>query len=138
MKEGGMDGVELEAYGHLIDQFNSPLTNELDGSYGGSLDNRMRFCFDVLKAIRARVGDYLACAIRRTSGFRRQRADEALKFPGAKNSGLIDYLNVIRGHIDTDPTTDVIPIQGMAAAHISTLPAKSVPPPFFNLRRTHS
>jgi len=32
-----------------------------------------------------------------------------------KESGLIDYLNVIRGHIDTDPgLTDVIPIQGMA------------------------
>ena len=32
-----------------------------------------------------------------------------------RESGLIDYLNVIRGHIDTDPgLTDVIPIQGMA------------------------
>lgn len=32
-----------------------------------------------------------------------------------KESGLIDYLNVIRGHIDTDAgLTDVIPIQGMA------------------------
>ncbi|MDX0353619.1 NAD(P)-binding protein [Sinorhizobium meliloti] len=119
MKAGGMDGVELEAYGHLIDQFASPLTNELDGPYGGSLDNRMRFCFDVLKAIRARVGDEFILGVRYT-------ADECL--PGGtdkaegleiskrlKESGLIDYLNVIRGHIDTDPgLTDVIPIQGMA------------------------
>ncbi len=114
-----MDGVELEAYGHLIDQFASPLTNELDGPYGGSLDNRMRFCFDVLKAIRARVGDEFILGVRYT-------ADECL--PGGtdkaegleiskrlKESGLIDYLNIIRGHIDTDPgLTDVIPIQGMA------------------------
>ncbi|WP_027997599.1 NADH:flavin oxidoreductase [Sinorhizobium arboris] len=119
MKAGGMDGVELEAYGHLIDQFASPLTNELDGPYGGSLDNRMRFCFDVLRAIRARVGDEFILGVRYT-------ADECL--PGGtdkaegleisrrlKESGLIDYLNVIRGHIDTDPgLTDVIPIQGMA------------------------
>lgn len=119
MKAGGMDGVELEAYGHLIDQFASPLTNELDGPYGGSLDNRMRFCFDVLKAIRARVGDEFILGVRYT-------ADECL--PGGtdkaegleiskrlKGSGLIDYLNIIRGHIDTDPgLTDVIPIQGMA------------------------
>ncbi|MEY9102674.1 2,4-dienoyl-CoA reductase-like NADH-dependent reductase (Old Yellow Enzyme family)/thioredoxin reductase [Sinorhizobium fredii] len=119
MKAGGMDGVELEAYGHLIDQFASPLTNELDGPYGGSLDNRMRFCFDVLKAIRARVGDDFILGVRYT-------ADECL--PGGtgkeegleiskrlKQSGLIDYLNVIRGHIDTDAgLTDVIPIQGMA------------------------
>lgn len=119
MKAGGMDGVELEAYGHLIDQFVSPLTNTLDGPYGGSLENRMRFCFDVLKAIRARVGDNFILGVRYT-------ADECL--PGGtgraegfeisrrlKESGLIDYLNVIRGHIDTDAgLTDVIPIQGMA------------------------
>jgi 2,4-dienoyl-CoA reductase-like NADH-dependent reductase (Old Yellow Enzyme family)/thioredoxin reductase len=121
MKAGGMDGVELEAYGHLIDQFTSPLTNELDGPYGGSLDNRMRFCLDVFRAIRKRVGDDFILGVRYT-------ADECL--PGGtgkaegleisrrlKESGLIDYLNVIRGHIDTDPgLTDVIPIQGMASA----------------------
>ena len=121
MKAGGMDGVELEAYGHLIDQFISPLTNELDGPYGGSLDNRMRFCFDVFRAMRERVGDDFILGVRYT-------ADECL--PGGtgkaegleisrrlKESGLIDYLNVIRGHIDTDPgLTDVIPIQGMASA----------------------
>ncbi|MBY5461094.1 FAD-binding protein [Rhizobium leguminosarum] len=119
MKAGGMDGVELEAYGHLIDQFTSPLTNELDGPYGGSLDNRLRFCFDVFKAIRHRVGNDFILGVRYT-------ADECL--PGGtgkaegleiskrlKESGLIDYLNVIRGHIDTDAgLTDVIPIQGMA------------------------
>jgi 2,4-dienoyl-CoA reductase-like NADH-dependent reductase (Old Yellow Enzyme family)/thioredoxin reductase len=119
MKAGGMDGVELEAYGHLIDQFASPLTNELDGAYGGSLENRMRFCLDVFKAIRQRVGDDFILGVRYT-------ADECL--PGGtgkaegmeiskrlRDSGLIDYLNVIRGHIDTDAgLTDVIPIQGMA------------------------
>lgn len=119
MKAGGMDGVELEAYGHLIDQFTSPLTNELEGPYGGSLDNRLRFCFDVFKAIRQRVGNDFILGVRYT-------ADECL--PGGtgkaegieiskrlRDSGLIDYLNVIRGHIDTDAgLTDVIPIQGMA------------------------
>ncbi|TIM67874.1 MAG: N-methylproline demethylase, partial [Mesorhizobium sp.] len=121
MKAGGMDGVELEAYGHLLDQFTSPLTNELDGPYGGSLDNRMRFCMDVLKAIRSRVGEDFILGVRYT-------ADERLaggtgKSEGMeiskrlKESGLIDYLNVIRGHIDTDAgLTDVIPIQGMANA----------------------
>lgn len=121
MKAGGMDGVELEAYGHLIDQFISPLTNELDGPYGGTLENRMRFCLDVFRAMRKRVGDDFILGVRYT-------ADERL--PGGtdkaegleisrrlKESGLIDYLNVIRGHIDTDPgLTDVIPIQGMASA----------------------
>ncbi|MBO9112694.1 MULTISPECIES: NADH:flavin oxidoreductase [Rhizobium/Agrobacterium group] len=119
MKAGGMDGVELMSYGHLVDQFVSPLTNELDGPYGGSLENRMRFTFDVFKAMRERVGDEFILGIRYT-------ADECL--PGGtdgeegieiskrlRDSGLVDYLNVVRGHIDTDPgLTDLIPIQGMA------------------------
>ncbi len=119
MKAGGMDGVELEAYGHLLEQFTSPLTNELDGPYGGSLDNRMRFCFDVLSAIRKRVGDDFILGIRYTADERLPGgtgSDEGLEISRRlKDSGLIDYLNVIRGHIDTDPgLTDVIPIQGMA------------------------
>ncbi|MFN3833871.1 MAG: FAD-dependent oxidoreductase [Allorhizobium sp.] len=119
MKAGGMDGVELEAYGHLIDQFASPLTNELDAPYGGSLENRMKFCLDVFSAIRKRVGEDFILGVRYT-------ADEQLRGGTSKaegleisrllrDSGLIDYLNVVRGHIDTDAgLTDLIPIQGMA------------------------
>ncbi|MCA0257548.1 MAG: NADH:flavin oxidoreductase [Proteobacteria bacterium] len=121
MKAGGMDGVELEAYGHLIDQFISPLTNALEGPYGGSLDNRLRFCFDVLKAIRNQVGADFILGVRYTADERLVGGvdrEEGLEISRRlKESGLIDYLNVIRGHIDTDPgLTDVIPIQGMASA----------------------
>ncbi|AYG61833.1 NADH:flavin oxidoreductase [Rhizobium jaguaris] len=119
MKAGGMDGVELEAYGHLIDQFASPLTNELDGPYGGPLENRLRFCLDVFRAIRKRVGDEFILGVRYTADERlpggTDKADGLAISKLLKESGLIDYLNVIRGHIDTDPgLTDVIPIQGMA------------------------
>ena len=40
-KEGGLDGLEIIAPGHLMDQFWSPVTNQRSDSYGGSLDNRM-------------------------------------------------------------------------------------------------
>ncbi len=30
MKAAGLDGIELQAYSHLIDQFWSPLTNKMD------------------------------------------------------------------------------------------------------------
>ena len=43
MKAAGLDGIELECYGHLLDQFWSPATNQRDDEYGGSLDNRLRF-----------------------------------------------------------------------------------------------
>ncbi|WPC04098.1 NADH:flavin oxidoreductase [Pseudomonas benzenivorans] len=121
MQAAGLDGIELQAYGHLMDQFWSPLTNELDGPYGGSLDNRLRFTFDVLKAVRQRVGNEFIVGVRYT-------ADEALNgglsaedgldiSRRLKDSGMVDFLNIIRGHIDTDAgLTDVIPIQGMASA----------------------
>ncbi|MGO4338736.1 FAD-dependent oxidoreductase [Labrys sp. KB_33_2] len=119
MKAGGMDGIELEAYGHLIDQFWSPLTNELEGPYGGSLENRLRFGFDVLKAIRERVGPDFIVGVRYTADEQLEGGttkEEGLEISRRlKESGLIDFLNVIRGHIDTDAgLTDVIPIQGMA------------------------
>ncbi|MBS7663507.1 NADH:flavin oxidoreductase [Pseudomonas lalucatii] len=121
MQAAGLDGIELQAYGHLMDQFWSPLTNELDAPYGGSLDNRLRFTFDVLKAVRQRVGNQFIVGVRYT-------ADEALSgglsaedgldiSRRLKDSGMVDFLNIIRGHIDTDAgLTDVIPIQGMASA----------------------
>ena len=60
VKQAGLDGIELECYGHLIDQFWSPLTNRRTDEYGGSLDNRLRFGWRVIDAIRQRVGpDYV-------------------------------------------------------------------------------
>ncbi len=121
MRAGGMDGVEFEAYGHLLDQFWSPATNDLDGPYGGSLDNRLRFTFDVLRAIRARVGPDFLLGIRYTGDEMMEggltKADGLSISQKLKDSGLVDFLNVVRGHIDTDAgLTDVIPIQGMKGA----------------------
>jgi 2,4-dienoyl-CoA reductase-like NADH-dependent reductase (Old Yellow Enzyme family) len=113
MQAAGLDGIELQAYGHLLDQFWSPLTNTLDDDYGGSLDNRLRFTFDVLTAIRQRVGT--AYIVGLTGGLTREDGLEISR--RLVSSGLIDFLNVIRGHIDTDAgLTDVIPIQGMRSA----------------------
>ncbi len=121
MKAAGLDGIELEAYGHLLDQFWSPATNTLDGPHGGSLDNRMRLSLDVLAAIRERVGPDFIVGIRLVAD--EDMAGGLTKAEGLeiaqrlKVSGTIDFLNVIRGHIDTDAAlTDVIPVQGMRSA----------------------
>nr|WP_319387120.1 NADH:flavin oxidoreductase [uncultured Roseibium sp.] len=122
MKEGGMDGVELEAYGHLMDQFWSPATNQLDGPYGGeTLESRMRFSLEVIDAIRKRVGEDFILGIRFTADEAMKggiTAEEGLEIARRlKATGQIDFLNVIRGHIDTDAAlTDVIPVQGMRNA----------------------
>jgi N-methyl-L-proline demethylase len=117
----GLDGLELQAYGHLMDQLWSPLTNTLDNKYGGGLENRLRFTFEVLSAIRAKVGPDFILGMRYTAdevlegGVTRAEGIEISR--RLKDSGFIDFLNVIRGHIDTDAgLTDVIPVQGMRSA----------------------
>ena len=121
MWTAGLDGLEVQAYGHLMDQFWSPLTNTLEEPYGGSPDNRLKFTFDVLKAIRARVGKEFIVGIRYTADEQLEgglTASDGLQISRRlRDSGLVDFLNVVRGHIDTDAgLTDLIPIQGMPSA----------------------
>ena len=121
MHAAGVDGLELEAYGHLMDQFWSPATNTLEGPYGGPLENRVRFTLDVVKAIRARVGPDFILGVRGVADEVRPgglNAEEGLGIARyLAQSGQVDFLNIIRGHIDTDAgLTDVIPVQGMASA----------------------
>jgi hypothetical protein len=123
MAAAGVDGVEFECYGHLMDQFISPLTNGMPaGPYdASSLDNRLRFAFDVLQACRDRVGPKFLLGMRYVAdedapgGLPVEEGVEmARRF---KASGLVDFVNIIRGRIHTDPAmTDVIPIQGMKSS----------------------
>jgi 2,4-dienoyl-CoA reductase-like NADH-dependent reductase (Old Yellow Enzyme family)/thioredoxin reductase len=121
MKAAGLDGIELEAYGHLMDQFWSPATNKREDEYGGSLDNRLRFTFMVLDAIRAAVGLGFIVGLRLVAdedwdkGLSREEGLEIARRLVA--TGQVDFLNVIRGHIETDAAlSKVIPIQGMRSA----------------------
>ena len=122
MKAGGMDGIELQVYGHLLDQFWSPLTNDLDGPYGGqTLESRMKFPMDVLDAVRNRVGQDFIVGLRYTADEAQSggiSAQEGLEISRRlADTGQVDFLNVIRGRIHTDPAmTDVIPVQGMKNA----------------------
>jgi 2,4-dienoyl-CoA reductase-like NADH-dependent reductase (Old Yellow Enzyme family) len=64
-REGGLDGVDLHASsGYLIEQFLSPANNVRTDEYGGSLENRMRFLMEILRAIRAEVGEDYCVGIR--------------------------------------------------------------------------
>ncbi|TJZ85567.1 N-methyl-L-proline N-demethylase HpbA [Paracoccus hibiscisoli] len=121
MQAAGVDGIELEAYGHLLEQFWSPLTNDLEAPWGGNLENRLRFTMQVLQAIRDRCGPDFIVGLRYTgdqvlSGG--MGAEEGFRVSHLlKDSGLVDFLNVVRGHIDTDAgLTDLIPVQGMRNA----------------------
>ncbi|MEM7637067.1 MAG: FAD-dependent oxidoreductase, partial [Pseudomonadota bacterium] len=121
VKEAGLDGFELECYGHLLDSFWSPATNHRDDEHGGSLDNRLRFTHRVLDAIRDRIGpDYIVGL--------RMVADEDMEKGLSREEGLeicrrmiatgqVDFLNIIRGHVDHDgPLSRVIPVTGTPSA----------------------
>ncbi|WP_338883478.1 bifunctional salicylyl-CoA 5-hydroxylase/oxidoreductase [Xenorhabdus sp. TH1] len=51
--KAGFDWLEIQAaHGYLLSSFISPLTNQRDDEYGGSLENRLRFPLAVFKAVR--------------------------------------------------------------------------------------
>jgi 2,4-dienoyl-CoA reductase-like NADH-dependent reductase (Old Yellow Enzyme family) len=57
-REAGADGIEIHGCnGYLITQFLSSAINDRDDEYGGSLENRARFALEVVRAIRAEIGD---------------------------------------------------------------------------------
>ncbi|RXV60716.1 N-methylproline demethylase [Roseovarius sp. A46] len=121
MQDAGLDGIELEAYGHLMDAFWAPRQNALDAPWNGDLEARMRFSLDVLSAIRDRTGPDFIVGVRYTADDLTPHgitAEDGLAIGHRlKASGMVDFLNVIRGRVDTDANlTDVIPVQGMKSA----------------------
>lgn len=121
MQAAGLDGIEIEAYGHLLDGFWSPATNQRTDEHGGSLDNRLRFTHRVLAEVRRAVGPEFIVGIRLVCdedwqrGFSREEGLEITRRIVA--GGKVDFLNVIRGHIDTDAAlAEVIPVMGQRSA----------------------
>jgi len=117
MQFAGLDGIEFEAYGHLLDSFWSPATNHRDDEHAGSLDNRLRFTERVIAAVRDAVGPDFIVGIRLVVDERWHagltREDGMAIAQRLVDGGRIDFLNVIRGHIDTDAAlSKVIPVQG--------------------------
>ena len=57
-KNVGFDGIAIHgAHSYLLDSFIWEVTNQRGDRWGGSLDNRLRYGVEVIKAIRSNVGD---------------------------------------------------------------------------------
>lgn len=104
-KEGGLDGIETMACGHLIGQFLSPITNRRTDRFGGSLENRCRFALLVHDAIRKAVGDDFIVGIRFTVN---EDEPGGLSFDDCvnialtlKEAGGVDFINAVYGSMDT-------------------------------------
>ena len=58
-RRAGIDGVELHAgHGYLVDEFLSPSINDRTDAWGGDVDGRARLLLEIIRATRARVGDF--------------------------------------------------------------------------------
>ncbi|RTR03857.1 dimethylglycine demethylation protein DgcA [Halomonas nitroreducens] len=114
-KEGGLDGVELSAvHQHLIDQFWSPRVNKREDQWGGSFENRMRFGMEVLKAVRAEVGDDFVVGMRicgdefHPDGLSHDDMKQIAAYYDA--TGQVDFFGVVGSGCDThDTLANVIP-----------------------------
>jgi len=121
MKAACLDGIEFECYGHLMDSFWSPATNQRTDDYNGSLDNRLRFSLAVLKAVREAVGpDFIVgCRLAPDEDWEKGiLKDEGIEIcRRLRDSGLVDFFNIVRGHIEHDaPLSRVVPVLGTASA----------------------
>ncbi|MCK6449262.1 MAG: NADH:flavin oxidoreductase [Alphaproteobacteria bacterium] len=119
-KQGGLDGIETLAGGHLIGQFLSPKTNKRTDRYGGSLANRCRFGLMVFEEIRRRVGDDFIVGFRYVvdeggaqGGLGFEECVEIARV--FQDTGTIDFFNAIYGRMDTEIGLAVDNMPGMAS-----------------------
>jgi NADPH2 dehydrogenase len=109
----GFDAVEAHsAHGYLLHQFLSPLSNHRTDVYGGSLDNRMRFPLEVIRAIRhvwpteKPLGIRISATDWTKGGF---TADEAVAYVAKCQAEGIDYVCVSSGGLVPDAKVPVGP-----------------------------
>jgi 2,4-dienoyl-CoA reductase-like NADH-dependent reductase (Old Yellow Enzyme family) len=101
--DAGFDGIEVHAaHGYLIHEFLSPRSNRRDDVYGGSLENRLRFCVEVLEAVREAVGPGRAVGVRLVGDEEAGAAglgpeDAAAIAARLESAGLVDFVNVSVG-----------------------------------------
>lgn len=100
-KELGFGGVELHAaHGFLLNQFLSPLFNNREDGYGGSLQNRMRLLLEVISAVRQAVGPEFPVGLKLNAtdqlegGF---AEDESLEVISAVDQMKVDLIDISGG-----------------------------------------
>jgi len=102
VKAGGFDGAELQSsHSSIIRQFFSPYYNRRSDKYGGSLENRMRFAFELIEALREAHGRDFVIGIRLCGDELIPQgltlADVCQIAQKLEKTGLLDYINTSIG-----------------------------------------
>lgn len=105
--EAGFKVIELHgAHGYLIHSFLSPLSNQRDDEYGGSLDNRMRLAIEVSRAVREAVGEDLPLFFRISAVDGREGGwdmDDSVMLAAKLREAGIDIIDCSSGGISGAP-----------------------------------
>ena len=89
----GFDAVEIHAgHSYLISQFLSPITNKRTDEFGGSVENRTRFCRMVIDEVRKQVGPFFPIMLRLS-------ADELMD-GGNTLEDTLEYLDYLQEEVD--------------------------------------
>ena len=89
----GFDAVEIHAgHSYLISQFLSPITNKRTDEFGGSVENRTRFCRMVIDEVRKQVGPFFPIMLRLS-------ADELME-GGNTLDDTLKYLDYLQEEVD--------------------------------------
>lgn len=117
-KEAGFDGVQIHgAHGYLVSQFLSPLANLRRDQWGGSIENRMRFVIEMVRAMRAAVGEKFPLGIKINSadfqrgGFNEEDAVTVVKALEAEG---IDLVEISGGTYESAAMTGAQDVLGFA------------------------
>ena len=101
-REAGFDGVEIQGeVSFMLAQFMSPARNHRQDSYGGSLDNRLRFAREVIAAVRGGIGSDRVVGMRISGDEYFEGGltldDTILIVPRLEATGQLDFIHVGAG-----------------------------------------
>ena len=107
-ERAGFDGVQAHgAHGYVIGQFLSPTGNRRTDRYGGSLENRCRLLFDILRGIRERCRPDFIVGVRLSPERFGMTLAETTVIAGALfDSGLIDWLDMSLWDVFKEPVDE--------------------------------
>ena len=110
----GIDAIEVHAaHGYLLHQFLSPVANQRNDQYGGSLQNRMRFPLELFAAMRNAWPDERPMGLRLSAsdwdGNSSWNISEAVEFSKALEALDCDWIDVSSGGVSRHQKIELKP-----------------------------
>ena len=110
-RTAGFDGVQIHAaHGYLMSQFLTPLVNQRNDEWGGSLENRARALLEAVRAAKAEAGPGFGVSVKLNStdfqkgGF--SKAD-SMAVVGMLNEAGLDFLEISGGNYEQPKMMDL-------------------------------